>query len=126
MQQYQYYQYQYQYNGIGWYWYWSVLVLGIAIPNLIHISIGCSGFSYSETTFALADGFSTKFDQRFSGVRNPNPVSDGRNYALNFLTKEALLGQDIHFPQSLPIDCRGRANRIFNWFLRNLHHAEDL
>ena len=59
-------------------------------------------------------------------MRNPNPVSDGRNYALNFLTKEAFLGQDIHFPQSLPIDCRGRANRSFCWFLRNLHHAEDL
>ena len=59
-------------------------------------------------------------------MRNPNPVSDGRNYALNFLTKEALLGRDIHFPQSLPTDCPGRTNRIFYWFLRNLHHAEDL
>ena len=30
-------------------------------------------------------------------MRNPNPVSDGQNYALNFLTKEALLGEDIDF-----------------------------
>ena len=34
-------------------------------------------------------------------MRNPNSVSDGYNYALNFLTKEALLGQDIDFRLSL-------------------------
>ena len=28
-------------------------------------------------------------------------MSDGQNYALNFLTKEALLGQDIDFRRSL-------------------------
>ena len=28
-------------------------------------------------------------------------MSDGRNYALNFLTKEALLGRDIDFRLSL-------------------------
>ena len=28
---------------------------------------------------------------------NPNPVSDGQKYSHSFLTKEALLGQDIDF-----------------------------
>ena len=37
----------------------------------------------------------------FSGVRNPDPVSVRGNYALDFLTKEALLSQDIDFQQSL-------------------------
>ena len=32
---------------------------------------------------------------------NPNLVSDGGKYALGFLTKEALLSQDIDFQQSL-------------------------
>ena len=32
---------------------------------------------------------------------NPNLVSDGGKYALDFLTKEALLSQDIDFQQSL-------------------------
>ena len=34
-------------------------------------------------------------------MRNPNPMSDGQNYALNFLTKEALWGHDIDFRLSL-------------------------
>ena len=32
---------------------------------------------------------------------NPNLMSDGGKYALDFLTKEALLSQDIDFQQSL-------------------------
>ena len=39
-------------------------------------------------------------------MSNPNPVSDDENYALNFLTKEALLGQDIGFRLSLIRDLR--------------------
>ena len=34
-------------------------------------------------------------------MRNPNPASVGGKYALDFLTKEALLSQDIDFQQSL-------------------------
>ena len=34
-------------------------------------------------------------------MKNPNPVSDGENYEHSFLTKEALLGQDIDFRLSL-------------------------
>ena len=41
-------------------------------------------------------------------MRNPNPVSDDENYALNFLTKEALVGQDIDFRLSLTRDLRDR------------------
>ena len=37
----------------------------------------------------------------FSKVRNPNPASVGGNYALDFLTKEALFSQDSDFQQSL-------------------------
>ena len=37
----------------------------------------------------------------FSGVGNPNLVSDGGKYALDFLTKEVPLSQDIDFQQSL-------------------------
>ena len=37
----------------------------------------------------------------FSAVRNSNPASVGGNYALDFLTKKALLSWDIDFQQSL-------------------------
>ena len=37
----------------------------------------------------------------FSGVGNPNLVSDDGKYALDFLTKEALFSQDIDFQRSL-------------------------
>ena len=41
------------------------------------------------------------FDQKFSEVRNPNPVSDGQNYALDFLTNERPLSRDIDFRQKI-------------------------
>ena len=34
-------------------------------------------------------------------MTSPKLLSDDQNYVLRFLTKEALLGQDIDFPQSL-------------------------
>ena len=45
----------------------------------------------------------------FPVVRNPNPVSTGRNYAANFLSNKALFIRDIDFWQSLPKYCRERA-----------------
>ena len=45
--------------------------------------------------------FSTKFDQTFPEPRNSNPVSVGRNYAVNFLANKGVLGRNIDFRQSL-------------------------
>ena len=48
-------------------------------------------------------------------------MPDGQNYALNFLTKKALLGQDIDFRQSLSKGYRARGIRIRCQLLAIMH-----
>ena len=66
----------------------------------------------SLSHFWARSSFSTKFQQGFLGLRNPNPMSDGRKYVVDFLTNEGLLDEGINYRQSLTTGFRRRGIRI--------------
>ena len=64
---------------------------------------------------------------------NPNLVSDGGKYALDFLTKEALWSQDIDFQQSLIEQKRSqtrtserRIKELYDRFNQNKIRVQEL
>ena len=61
----------------------------------------------------------------FSGVRNSDPVSDGGIYALDFLTKKALLSRDTDPQQSVIIGllCDGGFRQINEKFESLISHV---
>ena len=75
-------------------------------------------FSVKKASLGQDIDFPQSLTKGFREMRNPNPVSDGQNYALSSLTKEALLDQDIDFRLSLIRDllCDGNFLKITRRF----------